>query len=53
MPGALLALLIAGAVIVAAVLALILGRLFVRRRRRPAGAPAEPADPATHDQVGS
>jgi hypothetical protein len=47
-----LALIVVGAVIVVAVLALILGRLFVRRRRRRLrGAPAEPADPPTHDQV--
>jgi hypothetical protein len=52
MPGALLALIIVGAVIVAAVVALILTRLR-RRRRRPGGTPAEPADPATHDQVSS
>jgi hypothetical protein len=53
MPGALLALIIVGAVIVVAVVALILSRLLLRRRRRPGGTAAEPADPATHDQVSS
>jgi hypothetical protein len=52
MSGALLALVIAGAVVVAAVVALMLGWLL-RRRRSGGRASAEPADPATQDQVGS
>jgi Prenyltransferase and squalene oxidase repeat len=51
---ALLAPLIALAVIVVVAAALILVTLLRRRRRRrAAGPPAEPADPATHDQVSS
>jgi hypothetical protein len=49
--GAWLAVIIAGAVVAAAV-ALVLGWLL-RRRRRAGRAPAEPADPANRDQVGS
>ena len=53
--GALLALIIAGAVIAVAVLALVLVRVLGRRRRlrHSPAEPAEPADPAPHDQVSS
>jgi hypothetical protein len=52
MSGFLLALVIIGAAIVVAVIALIL-RLFLGRRRRPDQTPAEPADPAPPRKVSS